>query len=700
MFAVAAKTSYFVRWSRHLKTSWDVDRLEVLDVAGVSRRTTEYGATLSDDGAHIILPQGAQSFELGLRHRQLFENYAREHGADWLERFRDRLGWPRSNSIYLLTGYYKTCSWSIASFGMRTAANTDPVRVHCTLVEVDERTIRDASVWQPAGRFKRKIGPPPDRQGQNNQTIFIRGITVTPSLSEQEPSEHREGGLLGRILSLSRSLNPLAGDSNRETATETPKSNVIIQHVPQISQASHPSEMINQYLLRKEPFAKIAVTHDSQWIAMLKLFEGGQSWTLEDLENRLEALVPVHYSIVTQKDTVYLKDKEHELPTHSGVDQLRLPNDLASDITLDKKPHSMDLSSDRINLRSVSSREPQYHPYLGAGENAQKFDDQTPCMTPQPAAYPVSSQRTTPHALPPYASDAPSFQDFSYCLPTPHSVDAPLQGSQTLRKGSWSPPRIMRTSASEPPESTSDESHKESDVEQVARMSPMMNQFQIQSWNVEFSHHIYRTQALQPSMTFQLSESKLQPIDDPENRHMLNSPLDMNIVADDESKVTHPSPSSTFPTSSSIPFEDPRLLGPSTNSRVGDQRPSSSDRQKRSKLHQCELCKKMFARLSGLAIHMNSHSGAKPFKCVVANCEKSFAVRSNAKRHLRTHGINPSSFDLLSTPHFAVGFEEPMVTQVYDAGRQRSRSSSSAADGGSRAHVFSGTFSTYGELPA
>ncbi|KAG8216998.1 hypothetical protein J3R82DRAFT_7311 [Butyriboletus roseoflavus] len=220
------------------ETPWQVDRLEVLDVAGVSRRTTEYGATLSDDGAHIILPQGAQSFELGLRHRQLFENYAREHGADWLERFRDRLGWPRSNSIYLLTGYYKTCSWSIASFGMRTAANTDPVRVHCTLVEVDERTIRDASVWQPAGRFKRKIGPPPDRQGQNNQTIFIRGITVTPSLSEQEPSEQREGGLLGRILSLSRSLNPLAGDSNRETATETPKSDVKIEHVPNLTQVN------------------------------------------------------------------------------------------------------------------------------------------------------------------------------------------------------------------------------------------------------------------------------------------------------------------------------------------------------------------------------------------------------------------------------------------------------------------------------
>ena len=159
------------------------NRPTATNCAAISRRTTQYGATLFDDGAHIILPQGAHSFDLGLHHRQLFENHAREHGAEWLECFRDRLGWPRSSSFHLLTGLYKTCSWSIASFGMQTAANTDPVRVHCTLVEVDERTIREASVWQPAGRFKRKIGPPVHRQGQNNQTVFIRAITVTLNLS-------------------------------------------------------------------------------------------------------------------------------------------------------------------------------------------------------------------------------------------------------------------------------------------------------------------------------------------------------------------------------------------------------------------------------------------------------------------------------------------------------------------------------------
>ena len=209
---------------------------KAVDVS-VSRRTTHYSATLSNDGAHIILPQGAQSFELELQLRRSFEKCAREHGADWLERFGDRLGWPRSNSLYLLTGFHKTCSWSIASFSMQTAANTNPVGVYCTVMEVDERVLREDSVWQPAGRFKRKIGPPPDRQGQNNQTIFIRGFTITPNLSRRGKSDQRQTGFLGMLSDITQFLSTLLGDSiTNTTETETPESNVVIQHVPQTSQ--------------------------------------------------------------------------------------------------------------------------------------------------------------------------------------------------------------------------------------------------------------------------------------------------------------------------------------------------------------------------------------------------------------------------------------------------------------------------------
>lgn len=237
------------------KTSWDAEQLDMEFITGVtyanlsfhdnlavtnctgSRKTTHYGATLSNDGTHIILPQGAQSFELGFQHRRLFENHAREHGAEWLERFQDRLGSPRSDSIYLLTGFYKTCSWAIASFGTQEAANTDPVYVQCTLAEVDERIIRDESVWQPAGRFSRKIGPAPDRQGQINQSVFIQGFIITPNPSKSRENETQTGFLRTPFVP-TRFLGRLMGSSSTATATETTKGNVIIQHVPQISQAN------------------------------------------------------------------------------------------------------------------------------------------------------------------------------------------------------------------------------------------------------------------------------------------------------------------------------------------------------------------------------------------------------------------------------------------------------------------------------
>jgi len=88
---------------------------------------------------------------------------------------------------------------------------------------------------------------------------------------------------------------------------------------------------------------------------------------------------------------------------------------------------------------------------------------------------------------------------------------------------------------------------------------------------------------------------------------------------------------------------------------------------KRSKMHQCTVCEKWFPRPSGLATHMNSHSGMKPYRCPVETCNKSFAVRSNAKRHLRTHGINPTADTASKALEYSVGFEAPVVSDVRQA---------------------------------
>ncbi|KAF9467886.1 hypothetical protein BDZ94DRAFT_1155062 [Collybia nuda] len=90
---------------------------------------------------------------------------------------------------------------------------------------------------------------------------------------------------------------------------------------------------------------------------------------------------------------------------------------------------------------------------------------------------------------------------------------------------------------------------------------------------------------------------------------------------------------------------------------------SSSDlptKKKKSKMHECEICGKQFPRPSGLRTHMNTHNNVKPYPCVFPGCSRAFAVRSNATRHLRTHGAIPVTPHPTSTP-YVVHFNTPTV---------------------------------------
>ncbi|KAJ3937187.1 MAG: hypothetical protein NXY57DRAFT_733966 [Lentinula lateritia] len=58
------------------------------------------------------------------------------------------------------------------------------------------------------------------------------------------------------------------------------------------------------------------------------------------------------------------------------------------------------------------------------------------------------------------------------------------------------------------------------------------------------------------------------------------------------------------------------------------------------KKHVCNTCHKRFNRPSSLRIHMNTHTGATPFRCPYPNCGREFNVNSNMRRHYRNH-TNP-----------------------------------------------------------
>ncbi|EPS99727.1 hypothetical protein C8Q72DRAFT_748168, partial [Fomitopsis betulina] len=53
------------------------------------------------------------------------------------------------------------------------------------------------------------------------------------------------------------------------------------------------------------------------------------------------------------------------------------------------------------------------------------------------------------------------------------------------------------------------------------------------------------------------------------------------------------------------------------------------------KRHACPYCPRRFNRPSSLAIHLNTHTGAKPYPCPA--CGRQFSVNSNMRRHYRNH---------------------------------------------------------------
>ncbi|KAF9222562.1 hypothetical protein BS17DRAFT_783041 [Gyrodon lividus] len=53
--------------------------------------------------------------------------------------------------------------------------------------------------------------------------------------------------------------------------------------------------------------------------------------------------------------------------------------------------------------------------------------------------------------------------------------------------------------------------------------------------------------------------------------------------------------------------------------------------------YECDYCGKGFTRPSSLKIHLNSHTGEKPFVCTFEGCGRSFSVLSNMRRHARVH---------------------------------------------------------------
>ncbi|KAF8557078.1 hypothetical protein OG21DRAFT_400889 [Imleria badia] len=308
-----------------------VSCVDQFDLEGRSRSLTDHQFSLCrNEGAMLILPEGAQRHRLA-KGLMLLDVVIR-NAVNWYRFAREQLYQDISNdAIYLVTGFHKAQSWSLVSF-----KNTGPSSARCKLVQSTNGgpILATDCTWETLYPLEWRIGPR-HSIGIPNQSVFITGfkIAVNEELLHLKgvtvKVDNSKRTLASTLVGFGASLaNVLVGGTSgeihsAETATQDGggdqltveddehaheplgQARVMVERVPHVSQPFHPSDIINRYLITK-PSATFAVTHDSQWIALL---ENG-ILTPEELtqEGRLEEVVSREYHIVTKDGAVYLQN--------------------------------------------------------------------------------------------------------------------------------------------------------------------------------------------------------------------------------------------------------------------------------------------------------------------------------------------------------------------------------------------------------
>ncbi|KAG2015778.1 zinc finger protein 169 [Coprinopsis cinerea AmutBmut pab1-1] len=121
------------------------------------------------------------------------------------------------------------------------------------------------------------------------------------------------------------------------------------------------------------------------------------------------------------------------------------------------------------------------------------------------------------------------------------------------------------------------------------------------------------------------SSQRMQSMGDPRGYPWpISTRVDRPHLSEDDDRT----PTARYPTQSLHPYRYP----PHDEPRPSNPVPTSK--------YECHYCGKGFNRPSSLKIHLNSHTGEKPFACPVEGCGRSFSVLSNMRRHARVHTTN------------------------------------------------------------
>ncbi|KAK0457175.1 uncharacterized protein EV420DRAFT_543832 [Desarmillaria tabescens] len=282
-------------------------------------------STSEDLTAILHLPNYSTRYET--MNEAFFQNYARQYGVSWYNHANGTLGRNvRNGFLYLVTGCDKTATWGNAV--IRKTDWSFTFYLKCTLENVDGETVKVANEWiddagVEDGLFPNPYATYPYPIGLQNQCIFAQGFTISlsaklfcktwlavphfikgspedrlPSFDSNKvphpPSDGktRFSTYLSSFIGSKTVPNNSDSDQRRMMAENADSHGSFIAEVPEFpplgNQVLNPSTVMNEYLLSKDPSLEIAVTHDKEWMDVMKKYEKDTYLTEEELWCKLK----------------------------------------------------------------------------------------------------------------------------------------------------------------------------------------------------------------------------------------------------------------------------------------------------------------------------------------------------------------------------------------------------------------------------
>ncbi|KAJ7130656.1 hypothetical protein C8R46DRAFT_1142004, partial [Mycena filopes] len=246
----------------------------------------------ANEGAALILPTGASSSDLLPLH--IFRKYILTHAKQWFE-FLATLNRPVQD-IYLITGCDKSSSWGTAVFSRTSNAGEVTMKLGPTGTAGHAEYAWDTSSYNHGFAQAGPHRKPGEESWAENQCVFLRGYTVSmrnklkSALTGQVKVDAIKGSSPSPIqASLSQRISKWPSQSGQQPTVGAPSSSsgsgtspntqttatlegvISLQYSSEISQAYHPSAVINTFILDRSQAVEevIAITHDSDWMAAI-----------------------------------------------------------------------------------------------------------------------------------------------------------------------------------------------------------------------------------------------------------------------------------------------------------------------------------------------------------------------------------------------------------------------------------------------